>query len=381
MKMLASSLILACLFALGITAVASAETIRVYVGTYTGAKSKGIYLLDLDTETGKLGNLRLAAEVAQPSFLAIHPSHKTLYSVSEVSEGKKKTGAVTAFAINEDGTLTKLNHQSSEGAGPCHIVVDLKGKAVLVANYRGGSIASLPIKDDGSLAPAVSVIRHTGSSVHPQRQKEPHAHSINVDPSNSFAFAADLGLDKVLVYKFDAASAKLTANDPPAGLVAPGAGPRHFAFHPNGKTAYVINELGNTVTAFSFDASKGELKEIQTITTLPRDFKGTSYTAEVVVHPNGKLLFGSNRGHNSIASFLIGADGKLTATHHQTRGIRTPRNFAVDPTGKFLLVGNQDGHTIAVFRINENDGELTPVGDPAEAPSPVCIRFLTTAKK
>jgi 6-phosphogluconolactonase len=376
MKLFASALLV-----LGVVSAASAETIRVYVGTYTNAKSKGVYLIDLDSETGKLSNLRVAAEVTSPSFLAIHPTKKYLYAVSEVSEGKKRTGAVTAFSINEDGSLKKLNHQSSEGAGPCHLVVDASGKSVLVANYGGGSIASLPIAEDGSVGAAASAIQHTGSSKNPNRQKEPHAHSINVDPSNKYAFAADLGLDKVLVYKLDAANAKLTANDPPAGVVEPGSGPRHFAFHPAGKTCYVINELANTVTAFSFDADSGKLTPVQTISTLPKDFKGTSYTAEVVVHPTGKLLFGSNRGHNSIASFVINDMGHLTATRHQAKGIKTPRNFAVDPTGTFLLVGNQDSDSIVVFRINTNDGELTPVGEPYSVPMPVCIRFLRTEKR
>lgn len=380
MKSLAT-LVIAGIVLLGVVTSVSAETIRVYVGTYTGPKSKGIYLIDLDSQTGKLSNLRLAAEVARPSFVAIHPTKKFLYAVSEVTEGAKKTGAVTAFAINADGTLTKLNHQSSEGAGPCHLTVDKTGQAVLVANYGGGSVASLPIKDDGSLAPAASAIQHVGSSKNPNRQKEPHAHSINLDPANKFAFAADLGTDKVFIYKFDAKTAKLVSNDPQAGDVEPGSGPRHFAFHPNGKTAYVINELANTITVFSYDADKGELKPVKTVSTLPADFSGTSYTAEVVVHPTGKLLFGSNRGHNSIASFLIAQDGTLTATHHQTANIKTPRNFAVDPTGKFLLVGNQDSDSIAVFRIDANDGKLTPVGKPFAVPVPICIRFIELGKK
>lgn len=376
MKLLASLAVL-----LGFAATGAAETIRVYVGTYTGPKSKGIYLLDLDSETGTLSNLRVAAEVAQPSFLAIHPNQKYLYSVSEVAEGKKKTGAVSAFAINDNGTLKKLNHQSSEGAGPCHLVVDKTGAAVLVANYGGGSIASLPIKDDGTLGSAASAIQHKGSSKNPNRQKEPHAHSINLDPANQFAFVADLGLDKVLVYKFAADTAKLTANDPPAGAVEPGSGPRHFAFHPAGKMAYVINELANTVTVFRFTPAYGTLTAVQTISTLPKEFTGTSYTAEVVVHPTGRLLFGSNRGHNSIASFAINDMGQLVATHHQTKGIKTPRNFAIDPTGQFLLVGNQDADSIAVFRIDMTDGALTPIGAPFAVPMPVCIRFLRMEKR
>lgn len=367
---------------LACASLAQAATIRVYIGTYTGPKSKGIYLADFDTESGKLSNARVAAEVAAPSFLAIHPNRKFLYAVSEVSEGKTKTGAVVAFAINpEDGALKHLNHQSSEGAGPCHLVVDKTGKAVLVANYGGGSIASLPINEDGTLGKAVSAIQHTGSSKDQNRQKEPHAHSINLDPSNKFALVADLGLDKVLVYKFDAATGKLEANDPPFAKVEPGSGPRHLAFYPTGQIAYVINEMASTITAFRFDADKGELKMEKTVSTLPKEgFKGEQSTAEVVVHRSGKFAFGSNRGHNSIASYLIFPTGDLILTHHQGKNIKTPRNFAIEPTGRFLLVGNQDSNSIVVFRIDQNDGELMPVGEPFEVPSPVCIRFWRAEK-
>jgi 6-phosphogluconolactonase len=362
--------------------LARAETIRVYIGTYTGPNSKGIYLADFDTESGKLSNARVAAEVANPSFLAIHPNRKFLYAVSEVSDGKTTTGAVVALSINpEDGTLKILNHQSSEGAGPCHLVVDKTGKAVLVANYGGGSIASLPLNDDGTLNKAASAIQHTGSSKDQNRQKEPHAHSINLDPSNRFALVADLGLDKVLVYKFDAATGKLEANDPPFATVEPGSGPRHLAFNPTGQIAYVINEMASTITAFRFDADKGELKSKETVSTLPKEgFKGEQSTAEVVVHRSGKFAFGSNRGHNSIASYVIQANGDLVLTHHQGKNIKTPRNFAIDPTGKFLLVCNQDSNSIVVFRIDQNDGELTPVGEPFAVPMPVCIRFWRAEK-
>ena len=356
------------------------KTCRVYVGTYTGGQgekaSKGVYRFDLDLATGKAGPVTLAGEAVSPSFLALHPSGRFLYAVAEIEnfEGKKKTGGVLAFAIDpKTGDLTRLNAQSSGGGGPCHLVVDKAGKQVLAANYGGGSACLMPVGEDGKLGEASDVVQHKGSSVNPARQKEPHAHSVNLDAANRFAFVADLGLDKVMVYKVD--DGKLKANDPPAFDITPGAGPRHFAFHPSGKYAYVINELANTVTAAGYDADKGVLTKLHEITTLPADFKGQSYTAEVVVHPSGKFLYGSNRGHNSIAVFKVGDDGKLTPAGHQGTGIKTPRNFNLDPTGRWLLVGNQDGDSIAIFRVDQETGALEPAGTVA-VPRPMCIKFL-----
>jgi 6-phosphogluconolactonase len=358
-----------------------AEKQLVYVGTYTGGgKSKGIYLFELDLATGAIEPKGLAAETVNPSFLAIHPNRRFLYAVSEVADSDgKKTGAVAAFRIDPaTGNLSRLNHQPSEGAGPCHLVVDRTGKSVLVANYGGGSIAALPIERDGQLGKATAAIQHSGSSVNPRRQEAPHAHSINVDPANRFAVAADLGLDKVLVYRFDAAGGKLVSNNPPAASVAPGAGPRHFAFHPSGRFAYVINELSCTVTAFAYDAERGVLKELQTITTLPHELREGYSTAEVQVHPSGKFLYGSNRGHDSIVVYSIdAASGKLTRVENEPTQGKTPRNFGIDPTGTYLLAANQGSDSIVVFRINPKTGELDPTGHVVEAPAPVCVRFLT----
>jgi 6-phosphogluconolactonase len=352
---------------------------RLYIGTYTDGDSQGIYMSELDLASGELSQPVLAAKIVNPSFLAIHPNRKYLYAVSEIpgSDGHK-SGAVAALAIDpRTGQLKLLNRQSSEGAGPCHLSVDATGSAVLVANYGGGSVASLPIGPDGRLAPAASAIQHQGKSVNPQRQEGPHAHSINLDPKNRFAVAADLGLDEVLVYRFDPDKKSLTPNDPPAAAVAPGAGPRHFAFHPGGKFAYVINEIGNTITAFDYDGEAGVLKEMQSISTLPDDFNGTSYTAEVVAHPSGKFLYGSNRGHDSIAMFSIDQDtGRLTSLGQEPTGGKTPRNFAIDPTGAYLLAENQDSGTITVFRIDQESGRLTATGHSLEVPRPVCVRFL-----
>ncbi|MBI3465189.1 MAG: lactonase family protein, partial [Planctomycetes bacterium] len=332
-----------------------AADLLAYVGTYTSGKSEGIYIYRMDLATGAMTRVGVATGVKNPSFLAIHPNRRFLYSVSEIADlDGKKTGGVTGFAIDsETGKLTMLNAQPSEGAGPCHLVVDRTGKSVLVANYGGGSVAALPIGEDGRLGKATAAIQHKGSSVNPGRQEAPHAHSINVDPTNRFAVAADLGLDKVLVYRLDAAKGTLEPNAPPSASVAPGAGPRHFAFHTNGRYAYVINEMHCTVTAFSYDAERGVLKEIQTLTTLPHEVREGYSTAEVQVHPSGKFLYGSNRGHDSIAIFSIDpSSGKLTAVGHQPTGGKTPRNFAIDPTGQFLLAENQGSDTIVVFRID-----------------------------
>jgi 6-phosphogluconolactonase len=358
------------------------EKAWVFLGTYTGATSKGIYRCEMDLATGNLSEPQLAAEVATPSFLAVHPSRKFLYAVGELEEfAKKKQGAVYAFALDpKTGELTKLNQQGSGGPGPCHIVVDKARQNVLVANYSGGSAACLPIDGDGSLRPASSVVQHTGKGSNPDRQEGPHAHSINLDARNNFAFVADLGLDQVRVYKFDPTNGKLTPNDPPFVALAAGAGPRHFAFHPNGKFAYVINELASTVTAMTYDADHGRLEKLQTITTLPPDFKGETTTAEVVVHPSGKFLYGSNRGQDSIVAYSIDpTHGTLTLIGHQKDGVKVPRNFNIDPTGRFLVVANQDSDSVVVFAIADN-GELKPTEHKVAVGKPVCVRFVPVMK-
>jgi len=353
----------------------------VYIGTYTGPKSKGIYVSRMNPATGQLTPPELAAEIGSPSFLAVHPTRDLLYSVNEVNTFQgKPAGGVSAFSIDRaTGNLTLLNQESSAGAGPAHLIVDKEGRNVLVANYGGGSVAVLPIDSDGKLKPASSFVQHTGSSVDPSRQKEPHAHSINVDAADRFAYVADLGLDKVLVYRYDSAKGTLTPNDPPFTAVKPGSGPRHFAMHPGGKYAYVINELTCTVTAFRHDAGRGALTEIETVSTLPPStamqpqFSGS----EVQVHPSGKFLYAANRGHDTIAVFTIDqATGRLTLVQNQLTLGNIPRGFGIDPDGKFLLAGNQKSDTLIVFRIDQQSGKLAPTGQKLDIGAPVAVKFV-----
>jgi 6-phosphogluconolactonase len=358
------------------------SSVLVYIGTYTEGSSKGIYLLRLDPASGKVTPLGLAAEAKNPSFLAIHPNHRFLYAVGETNDfGGKNAGAVLAFAIEPGtGKLHALNEQTSGGGGPCYIVTDRAGKWALVANYGGGSVEVLPIQEDGKLGEPTAFVQHKGSGTNPQRQSGPHAHSINLDRAERFAFAADLGLDQVLIYRFDKSKGTLTPNDPPFAAVKPESGPRHFAFHPSGRWAYVINEMACTVTAFRYNAERGALEEIQTISTLPDGVKEGYSTAEVQVHPSGKFLYGSNRGHNSIAVFTIdSASGKLTPVEQKSTEGKTPRNFGIDPSGRFLLAANQDSDTVVVFRIDGMTGRLEPTGQIVSVPKPVCVKFLASS--
>jgi 6-phosphogluconolactonase len=375
-------LLLALLLAIFVAPAAVAETPKdgpmwIFVGTSTGKKSQGIYRVEFDSATGKLGAPQVAAEVTSPSFLAIAPDRKHLFCVCEDNVKGKRSGAVASFSLDaKTGELKAINQQSSVGAGPCHITVDKAGKNVLIANYGGGSAAVLPVDKDGKLGEASAFVQHTGSSVDKSRQDKPHAHSVNLDKANKFAFVADLGLDKVLIYRFDPEAGKITANHPPAVDLEPGAGPRHFAFHPNGKYAYVNNEMASTLTALAYDADKGEFKKLNTLSTLPAPHKGNS-TAETVVHPNGKFVYTSNRGHNSIAIFAIDeSTGEIKAIGHQGEGIKIPRNFNIDPTGKWMVIANQDGHSIIVYSIDLATGKLTPTDQKVEVGSPVCVKFV-----
>ncbi len=357
------------------------NNVYVFIGTYTAprSESQGIYLYRFDPETGRLTPQGLAGEAKNPSFLAVHPSGRFLYAVNEVADfAGQKTGAVSAFAIDwPGGKLSLLNQQPSGGDAPCHIIIDAAGKHALVANYSGGSIEVLPIGADGKLGEPGTLIRHKDPEPG-AKPKRSHCHSINLDAAQRFAFVADLGLDRVFFYRFEAATGKLTSNDPAAVALAGKAGPRHFAWHPLGRFAYVINELNSTVTAFSYDAGQGSLRETQTLSTLPEGFAGTNDCAEMQVHPSGKFLYGSNRGHDSIAIFEIDqATGRLKALGYESTQGKTPRNFAIDPTGQYLLAANQDSNTIVVFRIDGQTGLLKATGQKIDVPAPVCVRFVS----
>ena len=353
---------------------------RVYFGTYTGGKSKGIYASRLDLATGRLSDPELVAETKNPSFLAVHPDGKHLYSVGELSDySGKNEGAVGAWSIDpKSGALTALNQQSSKGAHPCHLSVDKTGRWVLVANYTGGNVAVLPILEGGKLGEATCMVQHQGWSANQQRQREPHAHSINVDASNRYAIAADLGTDKLVVYEFDTQRGILESAGIPFASLPPGSGPRHFAFHPNGRLAFAINELSQTVASFRWDRQLGVLQPLALVSSLPpgKTVPGNS-TAEVQVHPNGKFVYGSNRGHDSIAVFKIGKSGKeLTLVEHESTQGKTPRGFGIDPTGKWFIAGNQDSDSVTVFAIDGKTGALTPTGQKLEVGKPVCVKFL-----
>jgi 6-phosphogluconolactonase len=367
--------ILAVAMLAGFTVKSFAAESLVYFGTYTGAKSQGIYVSRFDSATGKLSVPELAAETKNPTFLAVAPGEHFLYAVNEVADAS----AVSAFALDATtGKLSPLNQQTSGGSGPCHISVDATGKCLLVANYNSGSIAALPIHADGSLGEATTNIQHTGSSVNHDRQAGPHAHSIYPSPDNRFALNCDLGLDKIFAYRLDADAGKLSANDPPFATVAPGSGPRHLVFSADGKFAYVISEMASTITVFNYAAANARMAEVQTISTLPKDFSGKSTAAEIILHPSGKFLYASNRGHNSIAVFAVDQKtGALAFIENQSTQGRTPRHFVIDPTGRWLLAENQDSNSVVVFAIDADTGKLKPTGQTMSIGAPVCAVFVS----
>ncbi len=347
---------------------------RAYIGTYARGDERGIYLLDFSPETGELTLNARACEAEMPSFLALHPSQPILYAVSEAGQPE---GTVGAYRIDaESGLLTPINQQSSKGASPCHLVVAPFERHVAVANYSSGTVALLPILGDGGLGEATAAFQHEGASADPGRQKRPHAHSVNFDASGHRLYAADLGIDQVLTYRYDADQGTLTPDEPPFVSLAPGAGPRHLSFHPSGQYAYVVNELDSTVTAFAKDAETGRLDPMGSVSTLPPGYEGKSSTAEIRVHPSGRFLYASNRGHDSIAVFSIDpSSGQPTPLGHTPSGGKTPRNFNLDPTGVYLLVANQDTDNVVVFRIDPEQGLLTPTGNSVSVPKPVCVVF------
>ena len=368
----------------------SSSRLWIYVGTYTHEESRGIYRCDFDLVTGlpTLGDVSmgeevanpqwrgLAAEADQPSFLASHPTLPVIYCVNEVRDYEgEESGAVSAFRVEPDsGRLHLLGRRPSRGAAPCYLSVDPSGRCLLAANYGGGSVACFPLDPGGGLGEASSFFQHRGSSIHPIRQSAPHAHSIKCDPAGRFAFAPDLGQDRIVAYRLDTDGRRLVAADSLSIECTPGSGPRHMVFSQDGRFAYVICELSSTVTVFRYDSARGTLEPVQEISTLPEGFGGENTCGEVVLHPSGCLLYGANRGHDSIAVFAVDEEnGILAPSGHQSTLGQWPRHFCITPGGDFLLTANQHSDTVTVFRIDANSGELRPRTESLSVPSPVCV--------
>lgn len=349
----------------------------VFYGTYTRGTSKGIYVSRFNAEEGTLSEPVLAAEAQNPSFLALHPQKPLLYAVGELWEmSGRRTGSVSAFAVDvRSGRLSLINQQPSGGSGPCHVSVDATGRFVLVANYGGGSVAVLPVSPDGGLGPTVCLIKQEGKSVHPTRQTSPHAHQIGFNPTGKLVVVPDLGLDQVLLFDWDGTRGQLTPHKPPFVQVPPGSGPRHFAFHPSGKVLYVLNELTTTVSIFACDDG-GPSRLLQSVSALPADFTGQNTAAEIAVHPTGRFVYTSNRGHDSVAVFAVSDGGKRLELkiNVSTQG-KTPRFIGVDPTGRYLLAANQDTNNVVIFKIDSETGIPTPTGKQVSVGAPVCLVF------
>ena len=356
---------------------ADAADYLIFTGTYTRGASKGIYAHRFQTTTGKLTPLGLAAESSNPSFLVADPTNRFVYSVNE---GGRNGSAVSSFSIDrQNGKLTFLNKVASAGDGPCHLALDKTGKWLAVANYGNGTMGIFPVQADGKVGEAKTVEKHEGTSADPQRQRGPHAHEVVFSPDNRYLLLSDLGLDKIFVYRFDAKTGNITPNDPAFGKVAPGAGVRHFAFHPNGQIVYAINEINSTITVFRWDAAKGSLMDFQTVSTLPENYKGNNNsTAEIAVNSAGTVVYGSNRGSDTIAVFNIDpVKFTLTAIDHAPVLGKTPRHFAIDPSGAYLFAANQDSNDIAMFRIQASTGQLQPAARViTDVAFPVCVLFV-----
>jgi 6-phosphogluconolactonase len=350
---------------------------RVWIGTYTeGTKSKGIYTGLFDDQSGALSALSVAAETPNPSFVALHPNGKYLYAVNETHDGPEHSGVVTAYTIDAAaGTLTEINHQLSRGADPCHLAIDATGRFLVVANYSAGNFAEFAIGADGRLSPSVSLLTHAGGGPNQERQEGPHAHDVVFSRDNRHLIAVDLGLDQVFVYSFDPANGELKPAAQQSAATALGAGPRHFAFHPDGQRGFSINELNSTITSYAWNGRTGALTPGASVSTLPANFQGTNSTAEIAVDAAGSFVYGSNRGHDSIAVFAVTPSGTLSLVEHTPTGGRTPRNFTIDPTGRWLVAANQESSTLTVFRRDATSGRLTAAGTPHDAPTPVCVLF------
>ena len=358
------------------------DNVIVYIGTYTQflphvhGTAEGIYVYRLDLATGQLRHLSTASGAVNPSFVTVDAAGRYLYAVQEVGEyAGQPGGAVSAFAIDPDTwALSPINEQLTHGAHPCYAGVDHSGRWLLVANYSGGNASVFPIEPDGGLAPATAVVQHHGPAPH---HDGPHPHSAVSTPDGAYVLVPDCGLDRIAIYRLDTASGTLAEHDVPWAALRPGAGPRHLAFHPTGAYVYSINERNSTLTAFAYEPAQDVLRELQTLSTLPEGFAGPNSCADIHIDPSGRYLYGSNRGHNSIAGFAVdAATGTLRPLGHTPTEGRTPRNFGIDPTGTFLLVANQDSNSVVTFRIDPATGALDATGQIAEVPSPVCVCLI-----
>jgi 6-phosphogluconolactonase len=363
--------------------MATVNSYFVYVGTYTGPTSKGIYGFRFDSKTGQFTSTGLAAELPNPAWLVTDPQHRFLYAATEMghepgADDYKKNGFISSYSINpKTGALTFLNRVDAGGGGTCHLVVDKNSKTIFVANYGSGSVASFAINADGSIGKRTGFNQHSGKGVNPDRQEGPHAHAVVLSPDERFLFVPDLGTDQVMIYRVDAAKQTFVPNDPPFATVKPGLGPRHFTFGKGAKFAYTLCEMGSSVAVFAYDPVKGSLTPVQTISTLPSDFKGEDNSAEIEVDRSGRFLYASNRGNDSITVFAIDpVKGTLTKVQVEPTQGKIPRTFALDPTGKYLIAANQKSHQMVVFAVDQKDGQLKPTGQVVQVPEPVTILFV-----
>ena len=364
-----------CLFSLAIAPVRSAfaADLFVYFGSHGSGPHAGFSLAHFNPDTGVLTPPEFLLPAKEPAFFVFSPDGTRLYTCNSGSPG-----GLSAYAVEpHTGRLTLLNRVLAGGGDTSFVSLDRTGRYVLAANYDGGNVAAFALRPDGAIGDWTAFDQHAGQSVNPQRQTHAYAHAIVLDPTNRFALVPDLGVDKLYVYRFDEKTGALTPNSPAFTAIAPGSGPRHVRFHPNGHWVYLINEMASTVVAFTWDSARGTLAPFQTVTTLPADFTGLSTCAELEIHPNGKFLYGSNRGHDSLAVFAIDqANGRLTPVEHVSSGGKTPRNFAFDPTAQWIVLTNQDSGNAVVFRVDPVSGHLVRTGDPVSVPAPFCERFL-----
>lgn len=354
--------------------------LQLYIGTYSVRGSAGIYTAEIMLHSGKLELAGEPAPSENPSFLALDPKATHLYATNESADlDGQRGGALSSFAIDgEAGTLTFLNRQPSEGLTPLHLGVDGSGRFLLAANYHSGSVSVHALQPDGSIGRLTDLVQHSGSGADPERQEGPHAHSVTLGPSNRFAYVADLGMDKIMVYLFDSTAGKLVPHGVPWARLPDGSGPRHFSIHPNERYAYVVGELDSTVTLLSYDTGSGSLRAVQSVSALPPGWSGVSVGADLHIHPSGRFLYSSNRGHDSITVFAIEEhSGTLRAIDWTPTG-KTPRNFAIDPTGSYLVAANQESDTVVSYRIDRDTGRLHPTGSTIAVPSPACVLFRPT---